>query len=47
MLLIGVGMALFMMGFVTEGQTAIKEELSDLRRQLRRTNRKLPDHQGD
>ncbi len=35
MLLVGIGMALFMMGFVAEGQTAIKEELSDLRRQLR------------
>ncbi|MFH1688446.1 MAG: glycosyltransferase family 2 protein [bacterium] len=34
MLLIGVGLVLFMMGFVTEGQTAIKEELSDLRQRM-------------
>lgn len=33
-LLAGVGFALFMMGFMTEGQTAIKEELSDTRRKL-------------
>lgn len=32
-LLIGMGTALFMMGFITEGQSAIKEELSDFRRQ--------------
>ena len=34
MLMVGVGLALFMMGFVTEGQTAIKEELSDLRQRV-------------
>ncbi len=35
MLLIGIGTALFMMGFVAEGQAAIKEEVSDLRHRLR------------
>ncbi|MCK4302227.1 MAG: glycosyltransferase family 2 protein [candidate division Zixibacteria bacterium] len=35
MLLVGLGMALFMMGFMTEGQTAIKEELADLRKKMR------------
>jgi len=30
-LLIGVGMGLFMMGFMAEGQTAAREELSDIR----------------
>lgn len=33
-LLVGVGFALFMMGFMAEGQTAIKEELTDSRRKL-------------
>ncbi len=32
MLLIGVGMALFLMGFLSEGLTALKEEITDLRR---------------
>lgn len=31
MLLVGMGMALFMMGFIAEGQAAIKEEVSDMR----------------
>lgn len=30
--LAGLGMGLFMMGFVAEGQTALKEEITDLRR---------------
>ncbi len=33
-LLIGLGFGLFLMGFITEGQTAIKEELTDLRRKM-------------
>lgn len=33
-LLAGVGLGLFMMGFMSEGQTAIKEEVGDLRRKL-------------
>lgn len=33
-LLIGVGFALFMMGFMAEGQTAIKEELTDTRKKI-------------
>ena len=33
-LLAGVGFALFMMGFMAEGQTSIKEELSDNRKKL-------------
>lgn len=44
-LLIGVGMGMFMMGFMAEGQTALREELSDMRRktndmldELRRIN---------
>ncbi len=35
-LLVGLGFGLFLMGFMAEGQTAIKEEVSDLRRQLQR-----------
>lgn len=33
-LLIGLGFGLFLMGFMAEGQTAIKEELTDLRRKM-------------
>jgi len=36
MLLIGIGMVLFMMGFVAEGQAAIKEEVSDLRLRMQK-----------
>jgi len=32
MLLIGVGMSLFLMGFISESVTALKEEMTDLRR---------------
>lgn len=32
MLLIGVGMSLFLMGFISEGLTALKEEMTDLRK---------------
>lgn len=34
--LTGIGMGLFVMGFISEGQTAMKEELTDLRRKLDR-----------
>jgi len=44
MLLIGVGMSLFLMGFISEGVTALKEEVSDLRKKsdaiLRELNRR-------
>ena len=44
LLLVGLGVGLFAMGFITEGQAAIKEELSALRRriesQLRPNDRK-------
>ena len=43
-LLVGVGLGLFMMGFISEGQTAIKEEVGDLRR---KTQRLLDRHTGD
>ncbi|MCK4573050.1 MAG: hypothetical protein KAU36_01705, partial [candidate division Zixibacteria bacterium] len=33
-LLAGLGFGLFLMGFMAEGQTAIKEEVGDLRRKL-------------
>ena len=33
-LLMGVGMGLFMMGFMAEGQTALREEIGDLRKKL-------------
>jgi len=33
-LLLGLGLGLFMMGFMAEGQSAIKEELSDMRRRV-------------
>ncbi len=39
-LLLGLGMGLFMMGFMAEGQTAIKEELSDLRLKLQNQQRR-------
>jgi len=42
-LLIGLGMGFFLMGFVTEGQTAIKEELTDVRR---KTNQLLKGQQS-
>lgn len=35
-LLLGLGGGLFMMGFIAEGQTAIKEELADLRKKTQR-----------
>ncbi|UCG60927.1 MAG: glycosyltransferase family 2 protein [Candidatus Zixiibacteriota bacterium] len=35
-LLVGLGFGLFLMGFMAEGQTAIKEEVGDLRRKLNR-----------
>jgi glycosyltransferase involved in cell wall biosynthesis len=35
-LLVGLGFGLFLMGFMAEGQTAIKEEVGDLRRKLRK-----------
>ena len=41
LLLIGVGFALFMMGFMAEGQTAIKEELTDSRRKLIKLVKKI------
>lgn len=43
MLLVGVGMALFLMGFMAEGQSAIKEEVSAIRQMLRRQT----DDRGD
>ncbi len=33
-LLVGVGLGFFIMGFIAEGQTAVKEEVSDLRRTM-------------
>jgi len=35
-LLAGLGFGLFLMGFIVEGQTAIKEEVGDLRRKMQR-----------
>lgn len=44
MLLIGVGMSFFLMGFISEGVTALKEEMTDLRKKtdlvLKELNRK-------
>ncbi|MEW5796867.1 MAG: glycosyltransferase family 2 protein [Candidatus Zixiibacteriota bacterium] len=44
MLLIGVGMSFFLMGFISEGVTALKEEMTDLRKKtnaiLENLNRK-------
>lgn len=42
MLLVGLGMALFMMGIVAEGQAAIKEELTDLRRKIQKSQPTRP-----
>jgi hypothetical protein len=39
LLLIGLGVGLFAMGFITEGQAAIKEELTALRRKVDRRER--------
>ncbi|UCD64536.1 MAG: glycosyltransferase family 2 protein [Candidatus Zixiibacteriota bacterium] len=39
-LLVGLGFGLFLMGFMAEGQTAIKEEVGDLRRKLRKLTEK-------
>ena len=36
MLLIGTGTALFLMGFMAEGQVAVKDEMSDLRKKMMR-----------
>jgi glycosyltransferase involved in cell wall biosynthesis len=33
-LLVGIGLGLFIMGFISEGQSAVKEEVSDLRRKM-------------
>ena len=38
-LLVGLGFGLFLMGFMAEGLTSIKEELSDMRRNLYRFRR--------
>lgn len=43
-LLVGIGLGLFMMGFISEGQTAVKEEVSELRRRtIQLLNRHLDD----
>ena len=39
MLLVGVGSTLFLMGFITEGQAAVKDEMSDLRKKMMRMMR--------
>jgi len=36
MMLVGVGMVLFLMGFMSEGQVAVKEEMADLRKKIMR-----------
>jgi hypothetical protein len=43
-LLIGVGLGLFMMGFISEGQTAIKEEVGDLRQKTQQLLDRQPDN---
>jgi glycosyltransferase involved in cell wall biosynthesis len=45
-LMLGLGMGLFMMGFITEGQTAIKEELADVRRKTNRILKQLDKPKG-
>ena len=42
-LLAGLGLGLFMMGFMAEGQTAIKEEVSDLRKKLQELLKRTDD----
>ena len=39
MLLVGIGAALFLMGFMAEGQVAVKDEMSDLRKKMMRLMR--------
>ncbi|MDH3889860.1 MAG: glycosyltransferase [candidate division Zixibacteria bacterium] len=39
MLLVGIGSALFLMGFMAEGQVAVKDEMSDLRKKMMRLMR--------
>ncbi|HPC11411.1 MAG TPA: glycosyltransferase family 2 protein, partial [candidate division Zixibacteria bacterium] len=41
LLLVGLGIALFAMGFITEGQAAIKEELASMRREVESRLRQL------
>lgn len=41
LLLLGLGMGFFVMGFIAEGQTAIKEEVSDLRKKTDRMIKRL------
>ncbi|MBU0984548.1 MAG: glycosyltransferase family 2 protein [candidate division Zixibacteria bacterium] len=47
MLLVGVGMALFLMGFLSEAMAAVKEEVTDLRKKnqaiLKEIQRRLPE----
>ncbi len=47
MLLVGVGMGLFLMGFLSEAMTAVREEVSDLRKKnqaiLEEIKRRLPE----
>ncbi len=45
MLLVGLGMALFVMGFMAEGQVAVKDEMSDLRRKIIRITQR--DHPSE
>ncbi len=44
-LLIGIGLGLFVMGFISEGQTAVKEEVSDIRRKLSNLKKDLNNEQ--
>lgn len=47
MLLVGVGTALFLMGFMAEGQVAVKDEMADLRKKIMRlTKPRRPDDES-
>ena len=43
-LLVGIGLGFFIMGFISEGQAAVKEEVGDLRRTLKRVLERLDCH---
>ena len=42
-LLMGIGMGLFMMGFMAEGLTALREEIGDMRKKLQKTQSRKDD----
>lgn len=46
LLLVGLGLGLFLLGFLAEGQTAIREELGDVRKRMKRLEDRLLDEKN-